>query len=109
MKIKKNLPDSAMFTGEEKYDATPSKKVDIKPSVSQNTQIKPEKTEVVIKKESKNFKTGFLPEELIEEISEALLKLKLNLKKEEDIVDYDLKVRQEGREVIISAVLRENK
>ena len=40
----------------------------------------------------------------MEELGKAFLELKIRLKKEEDIVDYNLKVRQEGRETIITAV-----
>ena len=102
MKIKKNLPDSAMFTGEEKYNPTSSEKYVPKPSVDK--VVVAEKSKVVDKDVDKNFKTGFLPDDLTEEISRALLELKIKLKKEEDIVDYYLKVINEGREVIITAV-----
>ena len=93
--VKKNLSDQDMLVGyvEEKtfetdvlIEETPVKK--IKPAPKNTTQ---------------DSKTAFFSKELQEDVSKALLELKVKLYKE-GIVDYDLKVSQKEHQVIITAI-----
>ena len=90
-KIQKNLSDSDMLATWEKE----TKQVDsAKAEQSPVTQL--------------GYESGFLTPELTKAVGKALLELKVKLYKE-GIVDYNVKVKQEGNQVILTATPRKNK
>lgn len=94
--IRKNLSDAEMFAGckeELTFENNPGEDVITRKPHSQTAKQQ-------VKKEEDN---SFLPAELHQLVSKALLELKLQLYKE-GVVDYSLKVTREGRQVILSAV-----
>ncbi|MDF2565543.1 MAG: hypothetical protein K0Q53_1938 [Massilibacillus sp.] len=97
-KIPKNLSDKAMVVGfkEEKnfehmFLAAEEEEPFVKP--------KPKG----INKEKEDLSTAFLTKELQEKIGKALLELKLELYKD-GMIDYDIKVAREGKQIVLSAV-----
>lgn len=91
-KIPKNLSDSEMLTAWEKD----TKKVDNTQQMQALPAVKP------------GYESGFLTPELTQAVGKALLDLKLKLYKE-GIVDYSIKVKQEGNQVLLTAMPRKNK
>ncbi len=99
-KIPKNLSDKAMVVGfkEEKnfehmFLAAEEEEPFVKP------KPKPKGTN----KEKEDLSTAFLTKELQEKIGKALLELKLELYKD-GMIDYDIKVAREGKQIVLSAV-----
>lgn len=90
-KIPKNLSDSDMMTKWEKE----IKKEETSP-IGQAPAVQP------------RYESGFLTPELTQAVGKALLDLKVKLYKE-GIVDYNIKVKQEGNQVILTAAPRKNK
>ncbi|MGI6092679.1 MAG: hypothetical protein GX348_05015 [Veillonellaceae bacterium] len=90
-KIPKNLSDSDMMTKWEKETQKEEKN-----ELRQAPAVKP------------GYESGFLTPELTQTVGKALLELKVKLYKE-GIVDYNIKVKQEGKQVILTAVPRKNK
>jgi hypothetical protein len=95
-KIKKNLSDKDMVKG---FVEENTFETDIFTEAEPTPHLKtPPK-----KDGAENFKTAFFTPELQETVSKALLELKVKLY-QEGIVDYSLKVSQEGHQVILRAV-----
>lgn len=97
-KIPKNLSDKVMVAGfkEEKnfehmFLVAEEEETFVKP--------KPKGTN----KEKENLSTAFFTKELQEKIGKALLELKLELYKD-GMIDYDIKVAREGKQIVLSAV-----
>ncbi|MPM72258.1 hypothetical protein SDC9_119231 [bioreactor metagenome] len=90
-KIPKNLSDSDMMTKWEKA----VKKAETN-QVGQSPTVQP------------RYESGFLTPELTQAVGKALLELKVKLYKE-GIVDYNIKVKQDGNQIILTAVPRKNK
>lgn len=88
-KIPKNLSDSDMITTWEKENKTQEQ-------APAAPVLKP------------GYESGFLTPELSQAIGKALLELKVKLYKE-GIVDYTIKVRQDGNQVVLTAVPRKTK
>lgn len=94
--FKKNLTDKDMLAGYEEESTfetellAQEEPVPKAKSVSKNTA-------------PSDFKSAFFSSELQEDVGKALLELKVKLYKE-GILDYKLKVLQEGRQVIITAL-----
>jgi hypothetical protein len=97
-KIPKNLSDKVMVAGfkEEKnfehmFLAAEEEEPFVKP--------KPKGAN----KEKEDLSTAFLTKELQEKIGKALLELKLELYKE-GMIDYDIKIAREGKQIVLSTV-----
>lgn len=95
-KIPKNLSDKAMVAGFKE------------PKTFETMFLDAEEEETVAKtkpksKEKEDLSTVFLTKELQEKIGKTLLELKLELYKE-GIVDYNIKVAREGKQIVLSAV-----
>lgn len=90
VKIPKNLSDSDMLAKWEK-------------------NFKKEESETLAPPAAKlGYQSEFLTPELTQAVGKALLDLKLKLYKE-GIVDYNIKVKQDGNQVIMTAVPRKIK
>jgi hypothetical protein len=100
--IKKNLTDRDML-GVHAEEST--FETDIFAEETLTPKPKP-----ILKDAKSDFVTGFFSKELQEDVSKALLELKVKLYKE-GIVDYNLKVTQKEHQVIISAapVIKDDK
>lgn len=93
-KIPKNLSDKSMFNGY-KEDVT-----------FENTWLDSEEINHVPRKktaEKQDLSTSLVTPELQEKIGKALLELKLELYKE-GLVEYNIKVTRNGKEIVLSAV-----
>ncbi|MPL77118.1 hypothetical protein SDC9_22969 [bioreactor metagenome] len=90
-KIPKNLSDSDMLTTCDK-------------ETNQADTAKTEQLPVV----QPGYESGFLTPELTKLVGKALLELKVKLYKD-GIIDYNIKVKQEGNQVIMTAAPRKNK
>jgi len=97
-KIPKNLSDKAMVAGfkEEKnfehmFLAAEEEEPVVKPKPKNSS------------KEKEDLSTAFLTKELQEKIGKALLELKLELYKD-GMVDYNIKVARDGKQIVLSAV-----
>lgn len=88
-KIPKNLSDSDMITTWEKEN-------------------KKQEQAPVAPAPKPGYESGFLTPELSQAIGKALLELKVKLYKE-GIVDYNIKVKQDGNQVILTAAPRKHK
>lgn len=93
-KIPKNLSDNDMLAVWDKKAET--KKSEEAEKVPVKEDIKP------------SYEAGFLTPELQQSIGKALLEQKVKLYKE-GIVDYNIKVKQEGSQIILTAVPRKIK
>lgn len=97
-KIPKNLSDKVMVAGfkEEKnfehmFLAAEEEEPFVKPKTKGTN------------KEKEDLSTAFLTNELQEKIGKALLELKLELYKD-GMIDYDIKVVREGKQIVLSAI-----
>ncbi len=93
-KIPKNLSDADMLAH---YKETIHFENDVQ------TESKTPKTVKPAKNGQRGFECSFLTPELQQAVGKALLALKLKLYKE-GVVDYDIKVKQEGNQVLLTAV-----
>jgi len=92
-KIPKNRSDSEMMAGYKE-------KTTFENAVFSESELQAKP----IKKEAKaDFASSFLTPELQEKVGKALLELKVDLFKE-GIVDYNIKVSRDGKQVILTAV-----
>jgi hypothetical protein len=92
--IPKDLSDADMF---KHYKETISFENDPQPDDKLSPAAKPSKNE------RQGYEASFLTPQLQQAVGKALLALKLKLYKE-GIVDYDIKVKQEGHQVLLTAV-----
>jgi hypothetical protein len=93
--IRKNLSDADMMVNykeEATFENIPLE--DSPTGKNEKRSVSPAKQE--------DIKTAFFTPELQERVGKALLELKLELYKE-GIVDYDVKVSRQGRQVILTA------
>jgi len=93
-KIPKNLSDNDMLSVWDKKAQAESREEAEKVSVKD--AAKP------------SYESGFLTPELQQSIGKAMLELKVKLYKE-GIVDYNMKVKQEGNQIVLTAVPRKVK
>lgn len=95
--IKKNLTDQDMLAGC-KEEGT------FETGLFKEDQPKAEQTKTAAKNERPPAAaSSFFSKELQEDVNKALLELKIKLY-QEGILDYNLKVSQEGRQVILTAL-----
>lgn len=94
-KIPKNLSDTAMF-GDYQENLT------FENDNYAEEQIMPQPVKGV-KKDNKSYTSEFFTPELQEAVGKALLELKVKLYKE-GIVDFDIKVAVQDRQVILTCV-----
>lgn len=92
-KIPRGLADKDMFIGVKEVETFETMLF---------TEEEPVAKPKVKTKEKDDLATAFLTKELQEKIGKALLELKLDLYKE-GLVDYDIKVAREGKNIILSA------
>ncbi|MBP2632922.1 MAG: hypothetical protein H6Q70_3550 [Firmicutes bacterium] len=98
VRIPKNLSDKVMVAGfkeEKNFEHMFLAAEEDEPFV------KPKPKE--INKEKEDISTAFLTKELQEKIGKSLLELKLELYKD-GLVDYDIKVVRDGKQIVLSAV-----
>lgn len=94
-KIPKNLSDKSMF-GDFQEEITFENDI-FSGEVATSKPVKP------LKKEKAPYVSEFFTDDLQEKVGKLLLELKVELYKE-GIVDFDVKVARQGKEVILTAV-----
>ncbi|MDO7789002.1 hypothetical protein [Desulforamulus aquiferis] len=94
-KIKKNLSDEEMFAGwkeENTFENNPGEDIFSKSSPAR-----------AAKNQVKKEEDSFLTQELHAQVNKALLEQKIQLYRE-GVVDYQIKVYREGKQVILEAI-----
>lgn len=100
-KIPKGLADKDMFAGVKEVET-------FETMVFKEEDPVPRPKVKAKEKEKEDLATAFLTKELQEKIGKALLELKLDLYKE-GLVEYDIKVVREGKQIILSAAAAKSK